>query len=135
MLANKNIITKKKSLEKFEDKVEKILQTAEKQKWKERSRRRETKSGPLKVQYWWIRVGENHGGENQRKNIRKSLVLKGMSDQHKKGTKIQSKQNYGISEHQRWNRKSNTFWESKQEVTCKGSEIDKNGLLNRKFKK
>ena len=58
MLANKNIITKKKSLEKFEDKVEKILQTAEKQKWKERSRRRETKSGPFKVQYWWIGVEE-----------------------------------------------------------------------------
>lgn len=45
-------------------------------------------------------IGENRGGENQRKNIRKSLVLKGMSDQHKEGTKIQSKQDYGISEHQ-----------------------------------
>ena len=45
------------------------------------------------MKMWKITGG---GGENQRNHIRKFLVLKGMSDQQKKGTKIQSKQNFGI---------------------------------------
>ena len=47
LLATKNTVIEKESLDELEDKVEKILQKAENPKWKEWSRGRDNKMKPI----------------------------------------------------------------------------------------